>query len=188
MSRSGLPSRGIAPPSWLVLAIIGAVLGLAVVVYVFRMRAPRRPPSLVLSVCQAVAPGMRRFKANWGTQFDAPEANFTVKAHERDMPGGELYTVTLKERAEYLVVWQDDDLFRDLKNAFPVFSRHVGQDDVRTHAGRIVGKDHWGDLNGGDRWRYVSFSDGDGAGYWPVPLNEARLFDQVINSACLSSN
>jgi hypothetical protein len=140
----------------------------------------------VLSICQAVAPGKHRIRADFGTQFDVPEVKFSVKLGVRDMPGGELYTVTLRERAEYLMVWHDDDVFNELKNAFPVFSRHVGEDDVRTREGRIVGKDRWGNLNDGERWRYVTFSDGDAVGYRPMSPNEARSFDQVISTACLS--
>jgi hypothetical protein len=166
--------------------MVGVVLSAAVVVYVFRLRAPRRPRSLVMSICQAVAPGMRRFKGDFGTQFDVPEVKFSVKDWARDMPPGTLYAVTLKETVESMVVWHDDDVFNELKNAFPVFSRHVGEDDVRTRDGRIIGRDRWGNLSDGERWRYVTFFDGDAVGYRPMSPDEARLFDQVINSACLS--
>ncbi len=171
------------------LALVAAVSGLAVIACMLRMRVPRRPPALVLSACQAMAPGMKRFKASvGGPQFDVPESIFTVRAWSGDMPPGTIYTVTFKDRAEYMAVGQDDGFFNELKNAFPVFSRHVGKDNVRTREGRIVGKDSWGDLNGGDRWRYVTFPDGDAVGYRPMRPGEARLFDEVINSACLSPN
>ncbi len=152
------------------------------------MRAASPPPAIVLSVCQTAAPGIRRIKGDFGVRFDVPEAKFSVEHGAQDMPAGTLYKVTLRDGAANMVMGQDDDVFRELKDAFPIFSRHVGEGDVLTHEGHKVGRDRWGDLKGGDRWRYVTFSSGDAVGYWPIPPNEAGLFDQVISSACLSSN
>ena len=123
-----------------------------------------------------------------GTQFDAPEANFSVKDVTRDMPPGTLYTVTLEDRGTNMIVWPYDDLFDELKTVFPVFSRRVGENDILTQDGRVVGKDRWGVLNDGERWRYVTFSAGGAAGYRPVPPEDARLFDQILSSACVAAN
>jgi hypothetical protein len=153
-----------------------------------RMRAVSPPPVIVLSVCPTVASGVQRFRADFGTQFDVSETNFTVAARTRDMPPGTLYTVTLKDRGTNMIVWHDDELFRELKDTFPVFSRRVGEKNIRTQDGRVVGKDHWGVLNDGERWRYVTFSAGDAAGYHPVAPGDARLFDRVLSSACISTS
>jgi hypothetical protein len=165
---------------------MGAVLALLLLTYLLPMRASYQPRAIVVSVCPTVEPGIYRVRADFGIRFDVPEADFTVNLSQRDMPPGRAYTVTLKKRGTNMIIWQDDDMFRDLKNAFPVFSRRVGENDIRTRAGRVVGKDRWGDLRGDGRWRYVTFFSGDAVGYRPMPPSEARLFDQVVNSACLS--
>jgi len=67
---------------------------------------------------------------------------------------------------------------------FPVFSERVDHRDIRTVRGRLVGEDRWGQLKAGERWRYVTFLDGDAVGYWPVPPEQATVLDRVINSAC----
>ncbi len=188
MSRPHASPRANARAGWLILAALGAVLAASVFIYLFCMRAASPPSAIVLSVCQAVAPGIQRIKGDFGVRFDVPDAKFSIKDGARDMPPGTLYKVALKDRAANMMVWHDDDVFSELKSAFPVFSRHVGEGEVRTLEGRKVGRDRWGDLRGGDRWRYVTFSSGDAVGYWPIPPNEARLFDQVLDSACLSSN
>ncbi|MFZ0787547.1 MAG: hypothetical protein WAM67_17310 [Candidatus Acidiferrales bacterium] len=129
---------------------------------------------------------MHRIRSDFGTQFDVPESEFTIRAGARDMPAGILYTVTLKDGGARLLIWRDDNMFSELKNVFPVFSQHVEEKDVRTPGGRSIGRDRWGFLKGGDRWRYVTLADGDAVGYRPNSSKEARLFDQIIGSACIS--
>lgn len=41
-------------------------------------------------------------------------------------------------------------------------------------------------LTTGEIWRDVKFVGGEEVGYLPVKPNEARTFDQIIGSACLS--
>lgn len=67
----------------------------------------------------------------------------------------------------------------------PLISTRVGQKNVYTRQGRIVGEDHWGYLSG-DRGRYVKSVCGDQIGYRPSPLKEAKLLDRVISSACMA--
>jgi hypothetical protein len=100
------------------------------------------------------------------------------------MPPGMLHVVKLKKRSAQIVIWRDDDVFRELNFAFPVFSEHVEERDVRGPNGSLLGKDHWGYLNTGERWRYVTFRRGDAMGYWPTRPKESGSLDQVINSAC----
>jgi hypothetical protein len=172
-------------PRWLIPTVVGAALVSLVLIYLFMMRAPQPPPVLALAACRGIAPRMRRIHSDFGTQFDVPEKDFTVHSGMRDMPPGTLHVVTLKDRSTNIVIWHDDDIFNELKSAFPVFSEHVEERDVRTPIGRLVGKDRWGYLKSGERWRYVTFSGGDAVGYRPTHPKEASLLDQVINSACL---
>jgi hypothetical protein len=103
----------------------------------------------------------------------------------REAPGT-LYVIKLNDADATLEVWRDDDEFSDLKTAYPVFSEHVEERNIRDATGRILGTDRWGYLQTGERWRYVRFSSGDAAGYKPTPPKQANLLDQVVNSACFS--
>ncbi len=85
-----------------------------------------------------------------------------------------------------MVIWRDDEIFRELKSAFPVFSERIEDRDIVNTRGQIVGKDRWGYLKDGERWRYVTFSLGDALGYHPSTPEQARLFDEIISSACVS--
>ena len=147
------------------------------------------PPKLVsVAVCSDLNPDKHRIAGDFGVQFDAPKKVFTVHAGIRDMPPGTLYVVKLRDGDAHIVIWRDDSVFRDLKNAYPIFSKHIEERTVRDTTGRSLGMDQWGYLQTGERWRYVKFSIGDAVGYEPRPPKEANLLDQVINSACFSRN
>ena len=145
------------------------------------------PPQVVaVSVCPDLTPGTRRIPSDFGIRFDAPEKVFMVQAAVRDMPPGTMYVVKLRDGDAHIVVWRDDSVFRDLKNAYPIFSKHIEERTIRDATGRSFGTDQWGYLQTGERWRYVKFSTGDAVGYKPRPPKEANLLDQLINSACFS--
>ncbi|MFI5098342.1 MAG: hypothetical protein ACHQT6_10250 [Candidatus Acidiferrales bacterium] len=158
-------------------------------IYLFFSRSPHitnPPQSIAISVCPNVTSGVHRISSDFGIRFDAPENAFSVHAGLRDMPAGMLYVVKLKDADANIVVWRDDDIFRDLKIAYPVFSEHVEERSIRGAKGRIFGTDRWGYLQSGERWRYVKFSTGDAVGYEPTSPKQADLLDQVVNSACFS--
>jgi hypothetical protein len=144
------------------------------------------PQVVAVAVCPDLTPGMRRIPSDFGIRFDAPEKVFMVQSAVRDMPPGTMYVVKLRNGDAHIVVWRDDDVFRDLKIAFPIFSKHIEERIIRDTTGRNFGTDQWGYLQTGERWRYVKFSTGDAVGYEPRPPEEANLLDQVINSACFS--
>jgi len=181
--RGEKPTRRNVWRAWLIFAVVGSVL-VSVTVYVLRM--PSRPPALVLSVCGAVAPRVQRIAANFGTQFDVPMAEFSIKQGSLDAPPEKVFAVSLKEDgAKMMVAMRDDGFaFGGMKDAFPVFSQHVEEREVRFPDGSIAGRDLSGQLKSGERWRYVTFQAGDAAGYRPAPASDARLFDQVLGSAC----
>ena len=176
-------------PKWLVCLVLAVVLVASFGVYLFFPRRPQAmnpPQSFAISACRDLIPGVRRIRADFGIRIDTPEKAFTVHEGLRDMPPGMLYVVKLKDTDAHIVVWHDDDIFKDFKIAYPVFSKHVEDRNVRDAAGRIFGTDRWGYLQSGDRWRYVRFSTGDAVGYEPTPAKQANLLDQVVNSACFS--
>jgi hypothetical protein len=145
------------------------------------------PPALVLFACRNLAPGMRRVDSyGFGVQFDVSEKDFTFRSWMGDMPPGRTYVVTLKDRkANMQISAIPTTLEEELTSAFPVFSEHVGESDVLAPTGRVVGKDRWGYLKSGERWRFVRFFWGARVGYRLTRTKEATLLDQVISSACV---
>jgi hypothetical protein len=178
-------------PKWLVSIVLAVVLVSFFSIYLFLARSPHvtnPPQEIAISVCPDITSGVHRVRSDFGIRFDAPEKAFTVHAGLRDMPPGTLYVVTLKDADAHIVVWRDDDIFRDLKIAYPVFSEHIEERNIRDATGRIFGTDRWGYLQSGERWRYVRFSTRDAVGYEPTSPKQANLLDQVVNSACFSGD
>jgi hypothetical protein len=176
-------------PKWLVPIVLAVVLVACFATYPYISRSQRvtnPPQAIAISVCPDVTSGVHRIGSDFGIRFDAPEKAFTVRADLRDMPPGKSYAVRLKDAGADLVVSSDDDDFRNLKIAYPVFSEHIEERNIRDATGRIFGTDRWGYLQSGERWRFVKFSTGDAVGYEPTPPKQANLLDQVVNSACFS--
>lgn len=173
---------------FLVWSVIVSVVLVSTVLAVYLLHAHVRsqPPAVVLTQCQAVPRGTRRISADFGTQFDVPESKFKIQRGLRDMPPGVMYTVTPNNGATTLTIWRGDDSFRELKVTFPVFSEVVEQSEVHNSGGALVGRDRWGYLEDGERWRYVTFLTGDAVGYPPASSREVGLLDKIISSACSS--
>ena len=154
-------------PKWANPTIV-AVLIFSVATYLLSFHSPHAmsvPPAIIVSACPDLPSGMRRIRSDFGTRFDASEKAFRVHAGLRDMPPGTLYVVKLKDADANIVVWRDDDILRNLKTAYPVFSKHVEERSIRTSTEHVFGTDRWGYLQSGERWRYVRFSSGDAVGY-----------------------
>ena len=157
--------------------------------YWLRSRGPARPATVTLSVCKAVAPGMQRLGAGrMRTAFDVSDRDFTTRVVSRDMPPGLEYVVANKRDSAELLFVSDSEVptAKELGSAFPTFSEHVEERDVRNSVGVVIGKDRWGYLKSGDRWRLVRFAWGEEVGYRPTPARTAVMWDQVIRTACLS--
>lgn len=144
------------------------------------------PRAIRVSVCSDDGGNVLRVTSDGGVQFEVPDDTFIASKASRDMPPGTMNVVKLKHDDGSLVVWHDDDFFRDLKTAYPVFSSETGQRDIEATGGGKFGTDRWGYLETGERWRYVVFSSGDAAGYKPTLAEHADAFDQVLGSACIS--
>jgi hypothetical protein len=168
------------------MALLLAILVCAIGFYFFSITDRHAPAAISVLPCRNANPGVRRVRSDFGTTFDIPENDFNVRTATQDMPPGRFYVVTLKNSSADMLIAHKDGIWPDLKNAFPIFSRRVESRKVQTVGKHSIGTDHWGYLNSGERWRYVEFSSGDAVGYRPVPLNEADLFDRVVNSPCFS--
>jgi hypothetical protein len=150
------------------------------------------PLAIAISACPDSTPGVRHIRDDFsgirGVRFDAPDDVFMVSRADRDMPPETLYVVTLKSANAKIVVSPDEDDFKDLEIANPVFSEHVEKRYIRDSTGRVFGTDSWGYLHTGERWRYIRFSTGDAVGYEPTPPNQADQLDRLVNSACFPRN
>ncbi len=178
-------------PKWLASIVLAVVLVCSFGIYLFFSRSPHvtnPPQSIAISVCPNVTSGVYRIRSDFGIRSDAPEKVFTVHAGLSDMPPRTSYVVKLKDADASMVVGHDDEIFRNLKIAYPVFSEHVEERNIRGATGRIFGTDRWGYLQSGERWRYVRFSTGAVVGYEPTHPEQADLLDQVVNSACFSQD
>lgn len=147
------------------------------------------PPAIVFSDCSDLASGMHGIMAEFGVRFDVSETEFTIRSGQRDMELGRLYTVKSRNSDTHLFISSRFDyIFRNLKTAWPILSKHVEERSIRSRSGQMFGTDRWGYLNNGMRWRYTEFLTGDAAGYEPLPPREASLLDQVVSSACLGKS
>lgn len=185
-----------ALPVWLISTLVGAVMVTPVAAYLALRHPPppvTPPPAVVVSVCQDVASGVRRAAKDLEIEFDISEPNLVldhggVGWTDNPLPG---HVITVKNRgsvAMYISRWHLDDLDKNSKFVWPMFSEHVEERDVHNAHGGVVGEDHWGIWERGKRWRFVKFAGGlEEVGYPPTPANEAQLFDQVISSACFSA-
>jgi hypothetical protein len=175
-------------------SIVGITLVLAGAVYVAVRRSVslQLPPSISVSVCPDTSPatyrvGSKSTGAFPGIQFNVPESNFAVQSHARDMPPETVYLVVSHAGNASMELAKGGRVTfeKDVDSSFPVFSAHVGERDVRTSAGLVIGKDHWGYLKNGDRWRSVRFFSGDEAAYRPLNPSDAKLMDEIIDTACI---
>jgi hypothetical protein len=101
------------------------------------------------------------------------------------MPPERIYLVTARGDAKAeLIISPDSSDFLDLLRTYPTFSKTVGERDVQDAKGEKFGKDRWGYLPSGERWRYVRFSTGDRVAYQPLAPQVADKLDEIIGTAC----
>jgi hypothetical protein len=152
------------------------------------------PPIPVVSVCKELPPGMRRIGAKPGDrymlQFDVPETEVLIREGVSDAPpivyGFDIKPKDSESRLAVSYGPQSNNVNADrARDSFPHVLKRIIVDDK----GHSVGEDDWGYQNAEKRWRRARFQGWVTADYGPlVNEQEARLFDRVINSACLSSD
>ena len=133
-------------------------------------------------------------------QFDVPVEGFTIKDFASDAPSGAYgFSVRPSGSTSFLDIWWDPKAGMEglraavdptLNFSGPVENRKILDDE-----GKPVGEDSWGYWDNGELWRrvrlrgsvvvrYGSINPGDVASYGSVHQEDAKFFDQVINSVC----
>lgn len=184
-------------PLWLIVAIVTlSFLVLCLAYFHFHTNGDKKsltvaiPPTPVVSVCNELAPGMKRIGASPGDrymlQFDIPVNEVRVREGVTDAPpivygfdigprvGESLLVISYGPQSNYLIV------DRERASSTRIVKRIIVDDQ-----GRSVGEDDWGYLDPERRWRRARFQGWVQAEYGFVNEKEAALFDQIINSACL---
>ena len=145
-----------------------------------------RPDSnpFILPLCKSPAPGVRRIEGGFmGLTFDIPKKDFEILGGKRDTDYVR-WAIKLKSSKSFASLWfgpyafnpePGDDLLHD--------SVSITQRDIETPDRERVGKDSFGLLSNGDKWRHFYVAIADGAEY-RASAADALLLDRVVNSAC----
>jgi hypothetical protein len=110
-------------PKWLVPSIVAVVFVSSFAIYLFFSRSPRvtnPPPAIAISVCPNLSLVCIASRRCFGSTHLRKCSQSTRVL--RDMPPRTLYAVRLKDADANIVVWRDDDIFRNLKITYPIFS------------------------------------------------------------------
>lgn len=174
-----------------IIICVVAISVAVVCVYFFSRRFPHAPRAIVVYPCRDLTPGMRRVGSNSSDEpikisVNVPEEGLKVHSISQDMPPQDVYVIEAKNGDKDLMEISDGPLTfsGELTSTWPVFSANAEERDVTTASGQVVGKDRWGYLRSGERWRYVRFSLGTEIGYRPESESKAQLWDGITNSAC----
>jgi hypothetical protein len=138
-----------------------------------------------LPACKPPAPGMRRIQGGFmGLTFDIPKRNFEILGGKPDVDYVR-WVIKLKSSKSFVSFWfgpyafpsdPDDDLLLD--------SVSIMERNVKTSDGKDFGRDSFGQLHNGEKWRHLWIAIADGAEY-RASSAEAALLDQVVDSACI---
>lgn len=151
----------------------------------FRYHSPS-PPVPVLRACQDAAPGMERIGNNNGVQFDVSAKDFTIGEGWSDAaPLTHGFDLCPKNGKSLMSIELGKPLDNMAVDPIRVFSVRVESRSVFNDKGQVIGEDSWGYLSSGERWRNIHFRGRVAVKYGLVSESDARLFDRVINSACI---
>jgi hypothetical protein len=176
----------ILTPRTVVLAFAVAIAIVGTFVYWWLGRRPQAPSEVRLSTC----PGGDRvslFTIQHGLAYDLRDKAFVVDSGIPDMLLGTYHVITHRgdrQGAKLEIGFGEVGVSREI-DALSTFSEFSALRDIRTVEGRKIGKDRWGYVKGGDRWRLVEFVWGYVVGYRASPVREAALWDKIIDSPCL---
>lgn len=152
---------------------------------------PKTPtvPVPVVSSCTGLSPGTRRVGAKAGDpymlQFSVPEAKVRIREGVTDAPPL-IYGFDIRPQGgeSLLTISYGPPRNAGVEPARGTDSR-VEKRVVVDDAGHSVGEDDLRYLNTGARSRNAVFQGWVSAQYLSVSDQDAALFDQIINSACL---
>jgi len=138
----------------------------------------------LLPTCRPPAPGTSRIEGGFqGLTFDILKKNFEILGGKPDTDYVR-WSIKLKSSKSIISLWfgpyafnpePDNDLLHD--------SVSITQRNIETPDGERVGKDSFGQLRNGDKWRHFYVAIGNGAKY-RASAADAPLLDKVVNSAC----
>lgn len=143
----------------------------------------------VVSACKDLSPGTRRVGAKaadrYMLQFSVPEAKARIREGVTDAPPL-IYGFDIRPQGgeSLLTISYGPPSKAGVDTARGIYSR-VEKRVVVDDAGRSVGEDDLRYLNTGARSRSVLFQGWVTAQYRSVSDQDAALFDEIINSACL---
>ncbi|MGB2644858.1 MAG: hypothetical protein WBG02_19840 [Candidatus Acidiferrum sp.] len=115
--------------------------------------------------------------------FDIPKKNFEILGGKPDTDYVR-WSIKLKSSKSFVSLWfgpyafnpePSEDLLHD--------SVSIAQRNIETPDGERVGKDIFGQLPNGDKWRHFYVTIADGAEY-RASADDAPLLDKIVNSAC----
>ncbi len=184
------------------MAITGLVLLFSAYLLLHGDKRPVSPTLPVISSCKKLGPGMRRIEVGpVKFHFDVLVQRFTVKCGVPDTPVGPYggCTAQTRSRASFLdISWDPKANMESMQPRLDpalIYSSPVVNRKVLDNGGNTVGEDSWGYWGNGEFWRrvrlrgslvagYGSIKPADVASYGSVHQEDAKLFDQVINSIC----
>lgn len=186
------PSSESRPWLFVSTGVITLLVALGGYLYLSRTRTVPKTPTVpvpVVSTCKDSSPGTRRVGAKAGDrymlQFSVPEARVRIRDGVTDAPPliyG--FDIRLQGDESLLTISYGPPSSAGVDPARGTYSR-VEKRVVVDDAGHSVGEDDLRYLNTGARSRSVLFQGWVTAQYRSVSETDARLFDQIINSACL---
>jgi len=174
------------------LIAVAAICALAVYSRELKRRASYAPSMVSVSECKAVSAGMRRIDmrridTKTELQFDVAMEGIVVHTGCTDAPpltcGA---TITLRDdpSARLNIGYSDFSNPAGI-DSLSTFSEHEEQREIHDAEGRVVGREKWGYLKTGERWRRVHFRrESVTAEYGFTKRKSAERFDQIIGSVC----
>ena len=175
--------------STVVIALLAALGG-----YLYFSRTsivPKTPsvPVPVVSTCKDLSPGTRRVGAKAGDryllQFSVPEAKVRIREGVTDaLPLIYGFDIRPQSGESLLTISYGPPTSGGVNSARGAYSR-VEKRLIVDDSGHSVAEDDLRYLNTGARSRRVLFQGWVTAEYGYVSYEDATLFDQIINSACL---
>ena len=150
---------------------------------------PAAPPAITVVECKALPEGMKRIGAKSGIQFDVPLQDFAVSSGCTDAPPlscGSTITSSNDPSALLFIEYPAAPTSAGI-DPLSTFSEHKEQREIHDAEGSVVGRESWGYLSTGEKWRRVRLSPGRIAVQYGFTKREnAERFDRIIGSACFS--
>lgn len=149
------------------------------------VRVVMEPVSNALRVPSCIKPKPGEKFYGYSFKFSVPKRAVTVEGGKWDVDyvcygfvpksGKSLLRICFAGNVKYVDPY--DELLMD--------SADFTQRNLILEAGKIIGRDSFGHLKGGESWRMAVVTGGGGmAVYRSAPAEEAILFDRIINSIC----